>query len=377
MKRETVKLSESYLRALRAHLKAGPSASLRPAGGLGQRALGMGLQTLDLAMIHKQALITVVTPASAPHDQNDLVNRAETFFVEAMRPIENIHGAAMETNVKLSQLNQVLHRRTVELAAANQSLRHEIAQRRAAEQALKKSQQHYSQLLEQSRQMQEQLQHLSRQLLQAQEEERKQISRELHDQIAQTLTGINIHLATLKNKARVNNKDLGKRILRTQQLVEKSVDIVHRFARDLRPTVLDDLGLIPALRSLMKDFTQRTGIHIRCKAFAGVEGLSSTKRTVFYRVAQSALANVAQHAKASRVTVSIRKVQTDARMEIRDNGEGFEVERVLFARKQQRLGLLGMRERVEMVGGCFRVESAPGKGATVRAVIPFGNGKRV
>jgi signal transduction histidine kinase len=337
----------------------------------------MGLQTLDLVEIHKQALTTLVKPVLAPNARDGILKRAEIFLVEAITPIEKIHRTAMKTNVQLSQLNQMLRRRTVELATANRSLKQEIVQRQAVEEALKKSQQHYSQLLAQSHQMQEQLRHLSRQLLQAQEEERKEISRELHDEIAQTLTGINVHLANLKNEAMVNTKGLEKKISRTQRLVEKSVNIVHRFARDLRPTVLDDLGLIPALHSFLKELTKRTGIHVRFTAVAEVEQLSSTRRTVLYRVAQSALANVAQHAKASRVRVSIRKFRDAIRMDVQDNGTGFEVERVLFAKRHQRLGLLGMRERVEMVGGSFSVESAPGKGTTIRSQIPFGNGRRV
>lgn len=377
MKRELIKLSRQYEATLRNHLERGPRSNLRSAGGVGRRALAMGLQTLDLAKMHKQALTTLVKPVLAPNSRDGMLKRAEIFFVEAITPIEKTHRAAMEANVQLSQLNQMLRQRTVELAAANRSLKQEIVQRQSVEEALKKSQHHYSQLLEQSNRMQEQLRHLSRQLLQAQEEERREISRELHDEIAQTLTGINVHLANLKTEAMANSKGLEKKISRTQRLVEKSVNIVHRFARDLRPTVLDDLGLIPALHSLMKEFTKRTGIHIRCTTFAGVEQLNSAKRTVLYRVAQSALANVAQHAKASRVRVSIRGFRDAVRMDIQDNGTGFEVERVLFAKRHQRLGLLGMRERVEMVGGCFSVESAPGKGTTIRSQIPFGNGRRV
>lgn len=376
MKRESARLSRHYLAALQNHLKRGPRAGWQPAGGLGRRALAMGLQTLDLAMIHKQALTTLVTPAFAPRTRDGMIKRAEAFFVEAITPIEKTHRVAMETNVKLSQLNQVLRQRTVELAAANQALRREIAQRRAAEQALKLNRRHYSRLLAESQRMAAQLRHLSRQLLQAQEEERKEISRELHDQIAQTLTGINIHLATLKTEAKVNTNDLEDKIAHTQRLVEQSVSIVHQFARDLRPTVLDDLGLVPALHSLMRDFKQRTGIHVRCTSSAGVEKLSSAKRTVFYRVAQSALANVAQHAKASRVTVRIRKVEGDVRIEVTDDGQGFEVERVLLAKRHLRLGLLGMRERVDMVGGSFSVKSTPGGGTTILAQVALKNGKR-
>jgi PAS domain S-box-containing protein len=257
------------------------------------------------------------------------------------------------------------------LAVVNEELRLEIVQRRKVEEALKKSEAHYAQLFKQSRHMQEQLRHLSRQLLLTQEEERKRISRELHDEIVQTLVGINVHLASLTVVASVNLKDLRRKIALTQRLVEKSVTIVHRFARELRPTVLDDLGLVPALQSYIKDFTKRTKIHIHFTAFDGVEQLNSTQRTVLYRVAQSALANVDKHAQATNVKVSIRKLQRAICLEIHDDGKSFEMARVMFAKRHKRLGLLGSRERVEMVGGKFGVESAQGKGTTVRAEIPI------
>jgi len=268
------------------------------------------------------------------------------------------------------------------LAASNQKLKKEIVQRQKGEAALKKgqtalkrSEAHYAHLFEQSLQMQEQLRHLSRQLLLTQEEERKRISRELHDEIVQTLVGINVHLASLTMKAPFNIKDLRKKISQTQRLVEKSVTIVHRFARGLRPTVLDDLGLIPALQSFIKDFTKETKIRIHFTAFAGVEQLNSTQRTVLYRVAQSALTNVHKHARASDVNVSILKLQDAIRLEIHDNGKSFDLERVLFAKRHKRLGLLGSRERVEMIGGKFGVESAPGHGTTISAEIPFDDDK--
>ena len=260
------------------------------------------------------------------------------------------------------------------LSLANKKLKDELLEKHQIERALKKSEAHYVQLFEQSLHMQDQLRHLSRQLLMAQEEERKRISRELHDEIVQTLVGINVHLASLKVKARLNIKDLMERITQTQKLVEKSVDTVHRFARELRPTVLDDLGLIPALEAFIKDFTERTTISVRFTAFAGVEQLNSTKRIVLYRVAQSALSNVDKHADASAVEVSIKKLQGVIRLEIHDNGRSFEIERVLFAKRHKRLGLLGSRERVEMVGGKFRVESAPASGTTISAEIPMANG---
>jgi signal transduction histidine kinase len=152
-------------------------------------------------------------------------------------------------------------------------LKREIGQREAVQEALKKSERHYGQLLEKSRRMQEHLRRLSHEILHAQEEERKKISRELHDEIGQTLTVINVKLATLKNEATASTADLKKKIASTQRLVERSMDTVHRFARQLRPPLLDDLGLIPALQSARKDFTKRTRIPVHFTGSATVERL--------------------------------------------------------------------------------------------------------
>jgi PAS domain S-box-containing protein len=263
----------------------------------------------------------------------------------------------------LKQAEEVLQR--VEgLATANRELKLEIVHREMAEAALKKSE-------TEARLMQEQLRHLSHQLLLTQEDERKRISRELHDEIVQTLVGINVHLSSLTVKDPVDVANLRAKIARTQRLVEKSVEIVHRFARELRPTVLDDLGLIPALQSYIKEFTQRTKIPIRFSACAEVEQLDGTKRTVLFRVAQSILANVDKHARARQVNVSIRKLEDAISLEIHDDGKSFDVHRVLLATRHKRLGLLGSRERIEMVGGRFSIESAPRKGTTIRADVPI------
>ena len=196
------------------------------------------------------------------------------------------------------------------------------------------------------------------------------IGRNHHDVIAQSLTGINVRLGSLKSEAAANVEDLQKKIALTQRLVEKSVETIHRFARDLRPTLLDDLGLIPALHSYLKTFMERTGIRAELAAFSGVEKLDITRRTILYRVALEALANVARHSKASRVKVTVRDLMGSVVMEIHDNGKGFQVDGSDWARGGERLGLLGMRERVEMVGGAFAVESVSGQQTTVRVTIP-------
>ena len=372
MKRKRNELSRRYLAALGRHLANGPRASAKSAERLGRHALSAGLGTLDLAKIHEQALIALLSPKSSPEFNNGRVTQAAVFFVEALAPLERTRRAAVESNGRLNRMNEMLSRRTVDLATTNRQLQAEISQRQVVEKALKRSERHYNDLLEQSRHLQEQLRRVSHKILSAHEEERKQISRELHDEIGQSLTGINITLATLTREATVNTRGLKKKIARTQRLVEKSMKAVHRFARELRPPVLDDLGLIPALHSHMKDFVKKARVRIRFTAIAAVERLDSEKRTVLYRVAQEALTNVTKHAQATLASVRItRQLDGAICLEIHDNGKSFNVERVLRGKGSKRLGLLGMRERVEMVGGRFTVESAPGRGTTIRAQIPF------
>jgi signal transduction histidine kinase len=268
--------------------------------------------------------------------------------------------------------------RPAELAVLQRRLQRETVRRMAAEEAVRKSRLHYGQILAQSRLMQEQLKHLSHQILMVQEEERKYISRELHDEISQILAAINVRLAALKIEAASNTGNLQKNIDTTQHLVEKSVAAVHRFARELRPAILDDLGLVPTLLAFFKDLGKRTGLRISFTAVTAVkiEKLDSVKRTVLYRVAQEALTNVSRHARASLAMVSIL-MQTDAVcMTVSDNGMSFDVDAALAPRQRKRLGIIGMRERVEMIGGVFGIQSAAGSGTTVSVRIPLRNGAR-
>ena len=369
--------SRRYQETLRAHLKRGRPAGMQPAREVGLQALAGGLQTLDLARLHEKTLVEGLLPGYPIGKRAACIKKAAAFFSVAMLPIEKSHRGGSSNTTQLKKIVTELSRRTVELAASNMELNLEIAQRRLVEEALKKSELHYSKLLKQSDSLQDQLRQLSRQILSAQEEERKHISRELHDVIAQTLTGINLRLATLKKDAAVNTRGLERNIALTQRLVAKSVDIVQRFARELRPALLDELGLIPALHAFAKAFSKRTGILVHLKSYSGVEQLTIAKRTVLFRVAQEALTNVSRHANAGRVEVTIRKLRDGARLEIWDDGKSFQVERTLHTNGGKRLGLLGMRERVEMIGGKFEIQSAPGKGTVITAQIPQRNAKRV
>lgn len=292
-----------------------------------------------------------------------------------MKPRETqlaqMHRAAKASQRHTQALHEVLNRRDATLASTKQRLLGEITRRKTVAAELAKSLKHYQTLLAQSRRMHEQMRSLARQVLSAQEEERREISRELHDEIAQTLAGISMQLAGLKEAAALNTHGLNRKIAATQRLVERSVDTVHRFARGLRPALLDDLGLIPALRSYLKALKDRHELRIHFTATADVETLVGAKRLVFYRVAQEALTNVIRHAEAKTINLHVTKVPGGIQMEVTDDGKSFQPDRIFASKKNKRIGLLGMRERVEMVGGRLVIESVPGKGTTVRAEIPF------
>ncbi|HUR47532.1 MAG TPA: sensor histidine kinase [Candidatus Saccharimonadales bacterium] len=377
MKPNPLSFSRSYRRALRKHLDTGSRATLDSARGLGSQALATGLQTLDLAKLHEQILVAHVLPGCPGRKKAELIRKAGAFFAMAITPIEKTQRGAREATARLKNFIQSLSERTVELASSIVELNIEITRRRAAEASLKISERHYSKLLEQSNRFQGQLRELSRQILSAQEDERKRISRELHDVIAQTLTGITIRLANLQKDAASNTKGLERNIAQTQELVEHSVHVVHQFARELRPAVLDDLGLIPALHSYLKSFTARTGVRTHLIAFAEVEKMHTVSLTAMYRLAQEALTNVGRHARATQAWIIIRELDGSVQLEIRDDGKGFQPEHYAHTSKNKRLGLLGMRERVEMISGKLTIKSNLGTGTTIQAEIPFRKGTRL
>jgi PAS domain S-box-containing protein len=246
----------------------------------------------------------------------------------------------------------------------------------ASNEKLAKSEQLAQQLLKQSHLQQIKLRHVSHQILQAQESLRKEISRELHDKVVQLLVSINVNLAVFGKVATNHPGSIPRKITPLLRLVDKAVQTVHQFARDLRPAMLDDLGLIPTLHSYLSDFSKRTGLKVKFKAVAGLEALDNDRLTMLYRVAQEALTNVEKHAGASRVSVTILKDRAGATLEVIDDGRAFDVSRLSDPNWTNRLGLTGMRERAEMFGGRFSVVSTPGVGTIVRAEVPLGQNRK-
>jgi signal transduction histidine kinase len=366
MNRSLKKLTREYSAALKQYLAKQSEAQLEQAYGLGRVAVAKELGVLDIARAHQQAMSEAAHPTK---NGGAAMDRAEIFFWEALSPFEVTHRGFRETNARLQEAVAALEKRNVDLERINQRLQEEISERRRTEKALRNSEEHYRELFEEARRMEENLRDLSNQIVHAQEEERKRISRELHDVVGQLLTATSVILEAVKKECG-NSETLGRKATDAQNLIRETMETVHGFSRDLRPTALDELGLLPALRSHLKAFGERTGLKIEFQGDSEVEQLSSEKKTALYRVAQESLTNVARHAHAKSVRVAIRKARTGICMTISDDGKSFHRKNL---RNTKRLGLLGMQERMKLVSGEFTLITEPGKGTTVQVTVPIGS----
>jgi len=226
------RLSDTYLAALQSHFKQGPNLSLQAAHEIGREAVAIGLETLDLARIHEQALAALVVPTGPVAGREELRARAAAFFTEAITPIEETHRAALDASANLTQLHAALDERMLNLADASHELQHEIAGRTTAETALTKSQRSSGQLLKDSRVLEKQLRDMAHTLLTTTEAERHRLSLKLNDEIAQILLGINIRILALKNDIANNHTDLAHEIAATRQLVDDSAKIISSLAHE-------------------------------------------------------------------------------------------------------------------------------------------------
>ena len=364
------KLAQRYARALREYLEDPREAVLERAYELGRGAVARGLGVLDMAAMHQESIGKVLLPLLTLDRRARHLKAAETFFFEALSPFEITHRGFREANLKLQQLIATLEKRNVQLAGMNLELKTEIAERKRTERALRDSERHYRQLFDQASLMQENLRRLSNAILHVQEEERKRISRELHDEVGQALTAVSVNLAVLKLTPPARGL-FRRKLADTQRFIQETMETVHRFARELRPAMLDELGLVPALRSLLRGVAERSGLKVRLRTDAVGESLVDEQKTVLFRVAQESLTNVTRHANARSVEIVLLRRKGGLRMEVRDDGRSFQDDLQNSARGRRRLGLLGMQERVRLVHGRFAVKANPGKGTTVQVDIPF------
>jgi signal transduction histidine kinase len=213
MTRNTLNFHHLYQTSLQTYLDQGRRAGIESAKGLGIQALAAGLLTLDLAKLHEKTLVMDLLPSYPAGRRSSLIKQAGTFFAAAIAPIPESDYNTKEA-LRVKKIIGTLSDRTVELAAANLKLSTEIAHRRKAERSLKRSELHNLKSLKESNTLKDQLRALSRKVLFTQEEERKKISRELHDVVAQALMGINVRLAILKTEAGNTTKGLSRSIKR-------------------------------------------------------------------------------------------------------------------------------------------------------------------
>ena len=243
----------------------------------------------------------------------------------------------------------------VDLYCKNEVLTREIAERKRAEEDLKASQ--------------ENLRALAARLQSVREEEWKRISREIHDELGQALTGLKMDLTWVAHRL-PKQRALAQRTKSMFGLIDDTVQSVRKLASRLRPEVLDELGLAAAIGWQARDFQMRTGIRCKVSLPGDPPVLDQQRSTAAFRIFQELLTNVARHANATRVDVVMQADADGLTLVVEDNGKGIAEEEAVFSPKS--LGLLGMRERMLPFGGNVEIKGRPGKGTRVTVSVPLG-----
>lgn len=220
----------------------------------------------------------------------------------------------------------------------------------------------------QLQQSQERLRSLTGRLESIQEEERTRIAREVHDELGQSLTAVKLELALLRDQFSESQPSLLARTDSIGKLVDMTMQSVRKIATELRPVALDQLGLVPAIEWQAREFLSRTGIQCRLNIYMRSVALSAERSTGVFRIFQEILTNVARHAQATSVDISMQEHAGHLQLEVTDNGRGITEAEVTGSKS---LGLLGMRERALLLGGETTIQRHAEKGTTVRVRIPL------
>ena len=208
---------------------------------------------------------------------------------------------------------------------------------------------------------------LSARMVEQHEAERRRLSRELHDETAQVFSAVKMELGVLREGIAPPERPRLDQVL---ALIDDGIRTIRNVTNDLRPSLLDDLGLLPALRSLAAEFAERSGVDATFSAPASLPGLSSEAELALFRALQEALANVARHAEATTVEIGLSASGGRVLLRVRDDGRGFPAEPLEAYERRGHMGLAGMRERIGALGGSVRTQQAPGGGALVEVSVP-------
>lgn len=300
-------LKQLYAGALRDFLAGGGEAALQQAYELGRRAIGDGIGVLDLVALHQESLQAVLRESQAPESFRAAVETSQRFLSESLSPFEMTHRGFQEAVQALRRLNERL------------------------------------------------------------EDEARRIAHALHDDAGQLLASVHLVLEEVSTGLPARTRDRLKRVRGPLDEIEKHL---RRLSHELRPTILDDLGLLPALEFLAQGVAARSGMTIKVDGAARPR-LPAAVETALYRVVQEALRNATKHAVATRVDIRLEVVPGAARCTVKDDGKGFDMRAVLDHKGDRGLGLIGMRERLSALGGQFKIDSAPGRGTELRIMIPI------
>jgi signal transduction histidine kinase len=296
-----------YRSALSEYTVRGSEATLKRAYELGRRAVEDGKSLIEIVAFHHQAFLVLVKKAKTAERRAGLFRAGAAFLTESLSPYEMAHRGFRDAVNALRQLNETL------------------------------------------------------------EEEIKHIAYAVHDEAGQLLVAVHLALADVSRKLPKAQQHDFRQI---EQLLDQVEKQLRRYSHELRPTVLDDLGWIPAIRFLAAGVSKRTNVPIQIETtFAG--RLPSAVEIALYRIVQEAMTNATKHAKASQVSIQVRRIGRVLCCSIQDDGTGFDVRAVQSDRRRGGLGLIGMRERLTAIGGTFSVDSAPGQGTKLLIRVPM------
>ncbi len=221
-----------------------------------------------------------------------------------------------------------------------------------------------------------QLRHLSERAINAHEEERKRIARSLHDDTGQALSMLIINLEHLENQLTPEDSGIREKLTNTRNIAQVTLSDLRKTIHDLRPTILDDLGLVPAIRWYARNSLEEAGIRVDFNATDEFAQLSQEIKTTLFRIAQEAVTNIVRHSNAGSAKISLERGDDIIRLHIEDDGHGFNTEQISScAVRLQQWGLVGIIERAELVGGNVRLDSKPGRGTSLEVTMPVINGE--